>query len=116
MPKQLIFWSLSNWAKSIPEAKQKLKIKRDSVVHSSIYDLPQKAECFTAGNIHKHLSQWKSITSDPSIIDILKSDLKLCFADELAQNIFLNIPIIKTERQIMSGEIQKLLQREVTYL
>ena len=41
-----------------------LSIQTDSVGHSPIYDLLQKAECFTAGNIHNHLSQWKFITSN----------------------------------------------------
>ena len=71
-PEQLILQPLFNWAKSIPEAKQTLKIQTDSVGHSPISDLSQKVECFTAGNIHNHLSQWKSITSDPFIIDIVK--------------------------------------------
>ena len=63
-------------------------MQTDSVGHSSIYDLSQKVECFIAGNIHKHLSQWQSITSDPFITDIVKSDLNLRFNDEPAQNVF----------------------------
>ena len=69
----------------------------------------------TAGNIHNHFSQWKSITSDPFIIDIVKSGLKLRFAEEPAQNIYHNIPVTKAEKQIISDEIQKLLQKEVMY-
>ena len=110
-PEQLKLQSLFNWAKSIPEAKQTLKIQTDSVGHSPIYDLSQKVECFTAGNIHNHLSQWKSITSDPFIIDIVKSGLKLRFAEEPAQNIYHNIPVTKAEKQIISDEIQKLTKR-----
>ena len=75
----------------------------------------QKVECSTAGNIHNHLSQWKSITSDPFIIDIVKSGLKLRFAEEPAQNIYHNIPVTKAEKQIISDEIQKLLQKQVMY-
>ena len=56
---------------------------------------------FTAGNIHNHLSQWKSITPDPFIIDIVKSGLKLRFAEEPAQKICCNIPITKAEKQIV---------------
>ena len=99
----------------VPEAKQTLKIQADSVGHSPIYDLSQNVKCFTAGNIHNHLSQWKSITSDPFIIDIVKSGLKLRFAEEPAQNIYHNIPVTKAEKQIISDEIQKLLQKEVMY-
>ena len=107
-PEQLILRSLFKWAKSIPEGKQTLKIQTDSVGHSPIYDLLQKVECSTARNIHNHLSQWKSITSDPFIIDIVKSGLKLRFAEEPAQNICHNIPITKeAEKQIISDEIQK---------
>ena len=87
----------------------------DSVGHSPIYDLLQKVECFTAGNINNHLSQWRSVTSDLFIIDIVKNGLKLRFAEEPAQNICHNIPITKTEKQIISDEIQKLLQKEVIY-
>ena len=36
----------------------------DSVGHSPIFNFSQRFECFTAGNIDNHLSQWKSITSD----------------------------------------------------
>ena len=74
-PEQLILQLLFNWAESIPEAKQTLKIQTGSVGHSPIYDLLQKVECFTARSSHNHLSQCKSITSDP--IDIVKSGLKL---------------------------------------
>ena len=107
-PEQLILRSLFKWAKSTWEGKQTLKIQTDSVGFSPIYDLLQKVECFTAGNIHNHLSQWKSITSDPFIIDIVKSGSKLCFAEEPAQNICLNIPVTKAKKQIISDEIQKL--------
>ena len=80
----------------------------DSVGHSPIYDLLQKVECFTAGNINNHLSQWRSVTSDLFIIDIVKNGLKLRFAEEPAQNICHNIPITKeAEKQIISDEIQK---------
>ena len=69
----------------------------------------------TAGNIHNHFSQWKSITSDPFIIDIVKSGLKLRFAEESAQNICHNIPVTKAEKQIVSDEIQTLLPKEFIY-
>ena len=36
----------------------------DSVGHSPIFNFSQEFECFTAENINKHLSQWKSIFSD----------------------------------------------------
>ena len=75
----------------------------------------QKVECSTARNIHNHLSQWKSITSDPFIIDIVKSGLKLRFDEKTAQNICHNIPVTKAEKQIISDEIQKVLQKEVIY-
>lgn len=54
------------------------------------------------------ISQWKSITSEPFIIDIVKSGLKLRFTDEPA-------PITKTGVQIMPDEIRILLQVEVIY-
>ena len=114
-PEQLILRSLSKWGKPLPEAKQALKIQTDSEGHSPIYDLLQKVESFTAGKIYNYLSQWKSITSDPFIIDIVKSGLKLRFADEPSQKICHNIPITKYEKQIISDEIQKLLQKEVMY-
>ena len=48
------------------------------------------------------------MTSDPFTIDIVKSGLKLRFAEEPAQNICHNIPITKeAEKQIISDEIQK---------
>ena len=75
----------------------------------------QNVECFTAGNIHNHLSQGKSITSEPFIIDIIKSRLKLRFAEEPAQNICPNNPTTKAEKKIISNEIQKLSQKEVIY-
>ena len=115
MPEQLVLRSLSNSAKSLPEAKQTVKIQTDSVGHSPIYDLFQKVEFFTAGNIHNHLSKWKSITSDAFIIDIVKSGLKLHFTDEPAQKICHNILITKAEKQIISDKIRKLLQKEIIY-
>ena len=71
----------------------------------------QKVECFRAGSTHNHLSQWKSITSDPFIIDIVKTGLKLRFAEEPAQRIYHDTPVTKAEKQIISDEIQKLLQK-----
>ena len=68
-----------------------------------------------AGNIHNHFSQWKSIASDPFIIDIVKSGLKLRFAEESAQNICHNIPVTKAEKQTVSDEIQTLLPNEFIY-
>ena len=53
--------------------------------HCPIYDLLQKVECFTAGNTYNHLSRWKSITPESFITDIVKSGLKLRFAEEPAQ-------------------------------
>ena len=47
---------------------------------SPVYDFLQNLKYFTAGNIHKHLSQWKFLTSGPL------NCLKLRFAEELAQN------------------------------
>ena len=76
LSEQLILRLPFNRAESIPKAKQTLKKQTDSVGHSHIYNLLQKVECFRAENIHNHLSQWKSITSDPFIIDIVKSGLK----------------------------------------
>ena len=55
------------------------------------------------------------ITSDPFIIDIVKSGLKLLFAEESAQNICHNIPVTKAEKQIVSDEIQTLLPKEFIY-
>ena len=52
----------------------------------------------------------------PFYIGIVKSGLKLRFAEEPAQNICHNIPITKAEKQIISIEIQKLLQKEVISL
>ena len=75
----------------------------------------QKVECFTAGNIHNHLSQGKSITSEPFIIDIVISGLKLRFAEKPAQSICPNLPITNTEKKIISNEIQKLSEKEVIY-
>ena len=44
--------------------------------------------------------------------DEATSGLKLCFAVEPAQNICYNIAIANTERQIISDEIQRLLQKK----
>ena len=44
--------------------------------------------------------------------DEVTSGLKLCFAVEPAQNICYNIAIANTERQIISDEIQRLLQKK----
>ena len=62
-----------------------------------------------------HLSQWKSIPFGTFNIDIIKSGLKVRFADEPAQTVSHNIQITKAEKQIISGEIQKLLQKEIIY-
>ena len=104
---------VTTWAESIPETKQTLKIQTDSESHFPFNDLLQKVEYFTAGNIQNHLSQCKSITSDPFIIDIVKNGLKLRFSEEPAQNICHNIPVSKPQKQTISDEIQKLLQKEV---
>ena len=47
------------------------------------------------------------------IIGIVKSDLKLRFAEEPVQKSCHNILVIKAEKQIISHEIEKLLQNEV---
>ena len=106
LPEQLILRLLSNRIKLIPEAKETLNIQTDPVEQSCIYDLSQKVEWFTVRNILNHLSQWKSISSDPFIIDIVKIGLKLRFANEPVQNICYNTTIIKTERHYIKWNLK----------
>ena len=68
---------------------------------------------FVAGNLKNFYLNWKSITNDETILDIIKNGLKIDFK-ERPINIF--VPGIRhstKEKEIINSEVQKLLDKGV---
>ena len=68
---------------------------------------------FVAGNLEKFYLNWKSITNDEVILDIIKNVLKIDF-NKKPRNIC--VPKIQhniKEKEIINSEIQKLLDKGV---
>ena len=68
---------------------------------------------FQGGNISSQIFNWKKITKDKVILDIIQHSLKLRIVDKPVTNAPFEHPRSVDERAIIDGEIQKLLQKQV---
>ena len=83
-------------------------MKLNNVIKTSI----SKADSFQAGNIKNFLENWKRITSDKYILDIVKHGLKLEFLSEAPNRKPFRVTYNSKENNI-SQEINKLLKKKV---
>ena len=67
---------------------------------------------FVAGNIGKHISSWRFITTDPSILEIV-SGYFIAFESIPCQSAVPHITFSKGDDLIIAGEINKLLKKGV---
>ena len=70
-------------------------------------------ENYKAGKITQHYSKWESITSDPTILDIVYNGLKLDFQIDIPSCKPYQYSRTARETEIINSEIQKLLTKEV---
>ena len=75
-----------------------------------------KVQNFKAGNIRNYLQNWKKLTSDSNILEIIKSGLKLNFSGVPPENSPFEYPRKGDERKIINVEVQRLLTKEVIEL
>ena len=68
---------------------------------------------FHLGNISSQISNWKKITKDKVILDIIQHGFKLGIVDKPATNAPFEHTRSIDERTIVDGEIQKLLRTQV---
>ena len=71
-------------------------------------------ENYEAGNIKNYLKQWQVITSDRTILDIVKYGLKLDFLEEIPSCKPYSIGRGYEEVNIINEEIKKLTKNQVT--
>ena len=69
--------------------------------------------CVHGGNISSQILNWKRITKDKVILDIIQHGLKLRIVDKPVTNAPFQHPRSIYETVIIDGEIQKLLQKQV---
>ena len=69
---------------------------------------------FVAGNIANHISSWRSITTDPSILEIV-SGYFIEFESIPSQPAVPHITFSKGDDLIIAGEINKLLEKRVIH-
>ena len=84
-------------------------MKLNNVIKTSI----NKADSFQAGNIKNFLENWKRITSDKYILDIVKHGLKLEFLSVSPHREPFRVTYNTKENDITSQEINKLLKKKV---
>ena len=84
-------------------------MKLKNVIKASI----NKANSFQAGNIKKFLENWKKITLNKYILDIVKHGLKLEFLSKATHSEPFRVTYSTKENGIMSQEIGKLLKKKV---
>ena len=84
-------------------------MKLKNVIKTSI----SKSDSFQAGNIKHFLENWKRITSDKYILDIVKHGLKLEFLSEAPHREPFQVTYNTKENGIISQEIGKLLKKKV---
>ena len=75
--------------------------------------LHQKVNNFSAGHIKNFVKNWKNLTSDSVILDIVKHGLKLNFTSEIPSKGPFEYPRSKQDTSIISKEVEKLLQKGV---
>ena len=77
-------------------------------------ELHKRVEKFQGGNISSQIYNWKKITKDQVILDIIQHGLKFRIGDKPVTNSFFEHPRSIDERLIIDGETQKLLQKQVS--
>ena len=78
--------------------------------------MPELEKCvnkFHGGNISSQILNWKRITKDKVILDIIQHGLKLRIVDKPVTNAPFEHPRSIDETAIIDGEIQKLLRKQV---
>ena len=68
---------------------------------------------FTAWNLRNRFSDWKKITNDRIILEIIKNGFKIEFMERPNITWSPKIPHSKHEKRIINAEIEKLLQKGV---
>ena len=84
-------------------------MKLKNVVKTSV----SKADSFQADNINNFLENWKRITSDKYILDIVKHGLKLEFLHVTPHREPFQATYNTKENGIISQEISRLLKKKV---
>ena len=84
-------------------------MKLKNVIKVSI----SKTDSFQTGNIKHFPENWKRITSDKYILDIVKHGLKLEFLSEAPHRKPFQVTINTKENGIISQETSKLLKKKV---
>ena len=84
-------------------------MKLKNVIKTSI----SKVHSFQAGNIKKFLKNWKKITSDKYIINIVKHGLKLEFLSKALDRKPFRVTYSTKENGIISQEISKILKKKL---
>ena len=84
-------------------------MKLKNVIKMSI----SKADSFQSGNIQNFLENWKRITLDKYILDIVKHGLKLVFLNEAPHREPFQIMYNTKENDIISQEKSKNLEKKV---
>ena len=76
-------------------------------------DLKSRVEKFTAGNIGNRYENWRKLTSDKHILDIIKKGLKLEFSNKPPEKEPFEYPRGQVEHDIIDEEISQLLNKGV---
>ena len=80
----------------------------------NLTDLRHRVDSFKAGNIRNYVHNWKKITSDKNIIDIVTDGLQLNFTDCPPQGSEpFEYPRGQNEHYTINEEVNKLLAKEV---
>ena len=80
----------------------------------NLTDLRHRVDSFKAGNIRNYAHNWKKITSDKNIIDIVTDGLQLNFTDCPPQGSEpFEYPRGQNEHYTINEEVNKLLAKEV---
>ena len=75
--------------------------------------LHDRVEIFRSGNIRNHLEDWKKITSDKNILDIVQYGLELNFIDDPPEKSPFEYPRSQRECRIMDDEVSNMLKKEI---
>ena len=75
--------------------------------------LHDRVKKFRSGNIKNHLEDWKKITSDKNILDIVQYGLELNFIDDPPEKSPFEYPRSQRECRIMDDEVSYMLKKEI---
>ena len=88
-------------------AQQQIRQKLNSVSSN------KSTSEFVAGNIKNFMENWKEITTDSIILDIVENGLKIDFLNILGNLKVPQIPHCVSEQEIITTEINSLLRKGV---